>query len=300
MPKTKANGIEIAYETHGDPAAPAILLVMGLGAQLTLWPEEFVDTLVASGFRVVRYDNRDAGLSSDFGAWGPADLPGAIQRFMAGQPVETPYTLHDMAADGTALLDALGIAQAHVLGMSMGGMIAQLIAADRPERTRSLLSVMSTSSRRGLPPGKPEAMKALLTRPEGDDRAKLVEHGMWLRRVIGSPGYPVEEAWLRSFVERNVDRRYYPQGVGRQYLAILASGDRVAALQGLRAPTLVIHGADDPVIHPDCGRDVAALVPGAELEIYPGMGHDIAPALAPVLAERVARFCRAADRRAAA
>ncbi|MBL8674802.1 MAG: alpha/beta fold hydrolase [Rhodospirillales bacterium] len=294
MPVARANGIDIAYETSGDPADPTILLVMGLGAQLTLWNEAFVEALAGSGLHVVRYDNRDTGLSTDFAAWGQADLPAAIGALQAGRPVATPYTLNDMAADGLALLDHLGIDRAHMLGLSMGGMIAPLMVAARPDRARSMTVMMSTSSRRGLPPGKPEAMKALLTRPVTEDREEIVRHSIGLRRIIGSPGYPEPDDALRAFVERNVDRRYNPQGVGRQYLAVMAGGDRVELLKTLRAPTLVIHGADDPLIHPDCGRDVAGLVPGARFELIPGMGHDLPTALSPSLAALIATHCRAA------
>jgi pimeloyl-ACP methyl ester carboxylesterase len=292
MPNASVNGLTIAYETHGAADRPVVLLVMGLGAQLTIWPDELVDALVAEGFRVVRFDNRDCGLSSKFEKWGKADLQAAIQRLMSGQSIETPYRLDDMANDAVGLLDALGIERAHVVGASMGGMIAQVVAARRPERTASLVSIMSTSSRPGLPPGKPEAVQAILTRPETTDRTELVRHGMWLREMIGSPGYAADPAWLRRFVERNVDRSYYPEGVGRQYLAILASGDRVGLLRGVTRPTLVIHGTADPLLPLECGRDVAELVPGARFEAIPGMGHDLPLALCPPLARMIGAHCR--------
>lgn len=294
MPIAHVNGIDIAYETTGNPDHPTILLVMGLGAQLTLWNERFVTALAGHGLRVVTYDNRDTGLSTDFGSWGPADLPGAIATAAAGKPVTAPYTLTDMARDGIGLLDALGVAKAHILGLSMGGMIVQLIAGWHHARVTSMTVVMSTSSRRGLPPGKPEAMKALLTRPQSGDRAEIVRHAMALRRIIGSPAYPPGDASLRAFVEKNVDRRYYPEGIGRQYLAIMASGDRVDLLKTITAPTLVIHGAEDPLLPPDCGRDVAALVPGARFDLIPGMGHDLPDELCDDLAARVAAHCHAA------
>jgi pimeloyl-ACP methyl ester carboxylesterase len=292
MPFASLNGLSIAYESHGPLDRPVILLVMGLGAQLTIWPDELVDALVGDGFRVVRFDNRDCGLSSKFEQWGKADLPAAVQRLMSGQAIEAPYRLDDMANDAVGLLDVLGIERAHVVGASMGGMIAQVIAGRRPERTASLVSIMSTSSRAGLPPGKPEAVKAILTRPESGDRAELVRHGMWLREMIGSPGYPADPQWLQRFVERNVDRSYYPEGVGRQYLAILASGDRVGMLRGISRPTLVIHGADDPLLPEACGRDVADLVPGARYESIPGMGHDLPLALCAPLARMIGEHCR--------
>jgi len=292
VPKVKANGIELEYESIGDPKNPTILLVMGLGAQLTLWPDDLFAGLAARGFRVVRFDNRDVGLSSDFESWGTADLPTAVMKVMSGQKVEAPYTLSDMAKDAVGLLDALGVDKAHVVGASMGGMIAQIVAGKHSERTRSLVSIMSTTGRPGLPPGKPEAMQALVQRPPAaSDREALVQFSMKLRRTIGSPAYQESDADLRRLVLRNIERRYFPSGVGRQYLAILASGHRVDLLKTVTKPTLVIHGADDPLVHVEGGRDTAKLVAGAELEIYPGMGHDLPAALVPAHVDRIARFC---------
>jgi pimeloyl-ACP methyl ester carboxylesterase len=292
--RVKANGIEIEYETLGAKSDPAILLIMGLGAQLTLWSDAFCEGLAAKGFYVVRFDNRDCGLSTDFDSWGQADLPAAIMKLMIGKKIEAPYLVGDMAADAVGLVEALGLERAHMIGASMGGMIAQVAAAKYPARTRSLVSIMSTSSRPGLPQGKPEAIKATLERPATSDRETMVRHYMMLRRTIGSPAYPESDAEMRRLVERNIDRRYYPAGVGRQYLAILASGDRVELLKTVKVPTLVIHGADDPLLPKEGGRDVAALVPGAQLEIYPGMGHDLPTALTPRLVDRIATFCKAA------
>ena len=212
MARAKANGIEIEYETFGNKSDPALLLIMGLGAQLTLWPEALCEGLAARGFFVVRYDNRDVGLSTDFGSWGMPDLGAALQKLMSGQTVETPYLLKDMAADAIGLLDALGIQKAHIVGGSMGGMIAQILAAKYPGRTRSLVSIFSTSGRPGLPPGKPEALAMLTAQPEGPAREQLIRHGIKLRTVIGSPAFRPSDAELRALVERNVDRRYYPEG----------------------------------------------------------------------------------------
>jgi len=292
--RTKANGIEIEYETFGKKSDPALLLIMGLGAQLTLWPEALCTGLAQRGFFVVRYDNRDCGLSTDFGAAGVPDLAAAVGTLMSGKKVEAPYLLGDMAADAIGLLDALGIDRAHMVGGSMGGMIAQILAAQYPARTRSLVSIMSTSGRYGLPPGKPEALAMLTAQPEGPAREQLISHGIKLRTVIGSPGFPADAAELRALVERNIDRRYYPEGAARHYLAVIASGDRVEMLKTVRAPTLVLHGADDPLLPPDGARDVAELVPGAALELYPGWGHDMPKEMVPVLAERIAKHCAAA------
>lgn len=294
MARISANGIELEYETHGPHDAPAILLVHGLGAQLTLWPDELVELLAQRGFRVVRYDNRDIGLSQKFESYGVPNLSELMGRIMAGEKIGAPYLLSDMAADGMALAQALGIARPHVVGASMGGMIAQQMAIDFAGRVASMTSIMSTSGRRGLPPGKPEAMKALLMPPADEERRTVIEHGIALRKVIGSPGYPASEDELRALVERNVDRSFYPQGAARQYNAILASGGRVKQLPSVTAPTLVIHGADDPVVPLAAGQDTAALVPGARLEVVPGMGHDLPRALLPRLAGMIAAHAAAA------
>lgn len=294
MPVAETRDVQIAYETHGDPAHPTILMIMGLGAQLTLWPDELIDGLVAAGFHVVRFDNRDCGLSSDFALWGPPDVPAAMARLAAGKPVDAPYRLDDMAKDGIGVLDALKIRQAHVVGLSMGGMIGPVLASRFPDRALSLTCIMSSSSRPGLPAGRPEALRAVTMRPQTDDREEIIRHSMWLRRLIGGPDYGYDDATLRTFVERQVDRRYYPEGIGRQYLAVVASGDRVDLLQRLKLPTLVIHGTDDPLLPVECGRDIARLVPGARLEEIAGMGHDIPPVLAPRIATMIAGHCRAA------
>lgn len=293
MARAKANGIEIEYETAGDRKDPALLLVMGLGAQLTIWPDALFEGLAKKGFFVIRYDNRDTGLSTDFGAWGLPNIPEAIGRVMKGEPVKAPYLLRDMAGDAVGLLDALDIERAHMVGASMGGMIVQIVAAQHADRTRSMVSIYSTSGRPGLPVGKPEALAMLTAQPEGPAREQLVRHGIKLRTVIGSPAYPTPEAEMRAFVERNVDRRWYPEGAARQYLAVVASGDRVELLKTVKVPTLVLHGEADPLLPVECGRDVARLVPGAEIETIPGWGHDFPPQLVPRLVDRIAGFCEA-------
>jgi pimeloyl-ACP methyl ester carboxylesterase len=291
--RAKANGIEIEYETAGDKADPALLLVMGLGAQLTIWPDAFFHGLAKRGFFAVRYDNRDTGHSTDFGAWGVPNIPNAIGKAMRGEKVDAPYLLKDMAADAIGLLDALAIDKAHMVGASMGGMIAQTIAARYPERTRSMVSIMSTSGRPGLPVGKPEALAMLTAQPEGPSREQRIKHGIKLRQTIAGAGYPPQEDELRAFVEKNVDRRWYPEGGARQYLSIIASGDRVAELKTIKVPTLVLHGEDDPLLPAACGRDVANLVPGAEIQTWPGWGHDFPNGMIPALIDRIVTFCKA-------
>jgi len=290
--RAKANGIEIEYETFGSRTDPALLLIMGLGAQLTLWPESLCEGLAGQGFFVVRYDNRDVGLSTDFDKSGVPDLMGAFAKLMKGETVDAPYLLADMAADAIGLLDALDIDRAHMAGGSMGGMIAQVIAATYPQRTRSLVSIMSTSGRYGLPAGKPEAVAMLSAQPEGPAREQIVAHGIKLRTVISGPGYPTDPAAMRALVERNVDRRYYPPGAARQYLAIMASGPRVDLLKTVKVPTLVLHGEDDPLLPVECGRDVAALVPGAKIETFPGWGHDVPEQMVPKLVSSISSFCK--------
>jgi len=292
--RAKANGIEIEYETAGARSDPALLLVMGLGAQLTIWPDALYEGLAKRGFFVIRYDNRDTGLSTDFGSWGVPNIAEAIGKLISGKKVDAPYLLTDMAADAVGLLDALDIEQAHMVGASMGGMIVQIVAAHYPERTRSMVSIMSTSGRPGLPPGKPAALAMLTAQPEGPSREQRVKHGLKLRQTIAGPGYPISEAELRAFVEKNVDRRWYPEGGARQYLSVIASGDRVEMLKKVRVPTLVLHGEDDPLLPVACGRDVASLVPGAEIQTWPGWGHDFPSGMIPTLIERIVTFCKAA------
>ena len=294
MARTKANGIEIEYETAGNKGDPALLLIMGLGAQLTLWPDAMFEGLAKKGFFVIRYDNRDVGLSTDFGKAGVPNMMDAFARLMKGEKVEVPYYLTDMAADAVGLLDALAIDKAHIVGASMGGMIGQIVAARYPERARSFVSIFSTSGRRGLPAGKPEALAMLSAQPEGPSREQRVAHGIRLRNTIGSPRYPTPDAEVRALVERNVDRRWYPEGAARQYLSVMASGDRVELCKTIKAPTLVLHGEDDPLLPVDCGRDVASLVPGARIHTIPGWGHDLPPQLVPELTDRIASFCKAA------
>ena len=292
MARVKANGIEIEYETAGNKSDPALLLIMGLGAQLTIWPDRLFQGLARQGLFVIRFDNRDTGLSTDFGSWGLPNIAEAIGKAMTGRKVDAPYLVRDMAGDAVGVLDALGIDKAHIVGASMGGMIAQVVAGHWPERTRSLVSIYSSSGRPGLPVGKPEALAMLTAQPEGPSREQRVAYGIKLRTVIGSPKYPTPDDEMRAFVEKNVDRRWYPEGGARQYLSIIASGDRVELLKTIEAPTLVLHGEDDPLLPVECGRDVARLVPGAEIQTYPGWGHDFPPQLVPTLVDRIAGFCK--------
>lgn len=271
--KIKAGGIEFEYETFGVENDPAVLLIMGLGAQLTHWPEDLCAGIAAEGFFVIRYDNRDVGLSTKFDDAGVPDL-GAI----AARAATPPYTLEDMAADGVALLDALRVGKAHVVGASMGGMIAQLLAAEYPQRTLSLTSIMSNTGDPAAPQATPEAMAALTSRlPEGASIDDLVDNAVHTYTVIGSPthdyGTPAERARLRKGIERS----FHPAGFTRQLAAIMAGGDRRPKLATITAPTVVIHGEIDPLVRLQGGRDTAGAIPGAELLVVPGMGHDLPP-----------------------
>jgi pimeloyl-ACP methyl ester carboxylesterase len=295
MPFAKANSIDLAYEETGAASAPVILLVMGLGAPLTFWPDAFVEGLACNGFRIIRFDNRDFGLSTKFDGV-PADVEGAYVRLMRGETIDAPYGLPDMARDAIGLLDALRIGKAHIVGASMGGMIAQIIAADHESRVRSLVSIMSTSGDPNLPLGKPEAMAVLtVPPPPAEDRAANIEHGLRCQRAIGSPVLPASDAELRAKVERGYDRSNYYAGVPRQLLAVMADGSRVELLKRIKTPTLVIHGTNDPLTPPECGKDTAAHIPGAELMLVPGMGHDFPAPLIGMLVEAIASHCRKAD-----
>ena len=272
---TPNTSIEIFYEDHGDPSHEVILLVMGLGAQLTLWPDELVDTLVGEGFRVIRYDNRDIGLSQKMeGARAPS-LPMQVLRKKIGFPARVPYTLTDMAHDGIGVLDALGIEAAHVVGASMGGMIAQLMAVHHSHRLLSLTSIMSTTGNGKLPQAEKHAMDALIAPLKGMDEETLVAHGLNIARNIGSPGFPFDPQQQRERVLKNIRRSVYPAGLPRQLAAIIDDGCRRSRLADVRVPTLVLHGEDDPLVKLAAGEDTAASIPGARLVTIPGWGHDI-------------------------
>jgi len=269
MPRARANGIDIEYEEFGDPKAPALLLVTGLGAQMISWDDAFCEQLAARGFRVIRFDNRDSGLSTRMEAAGPPDVASALN----GDP-HPAYTLDDMAADAAGLLDTLGIEAAHIVGASMGGFISQLIAINHPGRALSLTSIMSGPSRgEGISPT-PEG-SALLFRQPPSNPDESIEMAMSGRRLLVGSGDPFDEAFERAKATRAVQRAWYPVGTGRQLLAVLAAEPRLERLHGVRVATLVIHGKDDILVPIENGRMVAAAVPGARMLELEGMGHDI-------------------------
>ena len=284
--------LHIEYESLGDPAHPAIILIMGLGMQLIAWPDTFCQALVARGYRVIRFDNRDCGLSGRAPGKKRANLLLAMAASALGLPVRTPYTLDDMAGDVIGLMDRLGLERAHIVGASMGGMIAQVLAAKFPQRVLSLTSIMSTSGNRKVSKPTRSARKVLLARPANPKNPESVtEHLVEMFGVIGSPGYPSTQEELRSRIGRSVRRAYDPGGVARQLLAIIASGDRRKLLHTIAAPTLVIHGAADPLVPLAAGRDTAQNIPGAVLHVVEGMGHDFPEALMPRLATAIADHC---------
>lgn len=294
MPRIASNGIELEYESLGAEEAPAILLIMGLGCQLIHWPDSLCAALVAAGYRVIRYDNRDVGLSTRLDAAG---LPDLVRLGIASRlrlPVRAPYALDDLAEDARGLLDALGIAEAHVVGLSMGGMIAQLLAAKHPQRVRSLTLWMTHSGHRGLPQPSLKLQMRMIRRPDGRDRESRVRHGVQTWQLLGSPAYPTPEAQLRARVEQYVDRAYYPRGVARQTAAILAARSRHALLRTLPMPVQIIHGEADPLVPVGAAHDLARQLPQARLHLIPGMGHDIPEPLVPKLAGLLATHAGAA------
>lgn len=289
---TPNTGIELFYETHGDPANETMLLVMGLGAQMVLWPDEFVDALVKRGYHVVRYDNRDIGLSQKMEGERAPGIKWQVLRKVIGWPAAVPYTLKDMADDAIGLKDALGIERAHVVGASMGGMIAQLMAVHHGDRLHSLTSVMSTTGNPRLPQAEKEAIGALTAPLRSLAEEDVVAHGMNIRDKIGSPDYPGTPERRRETVLKSVRRSVYPPGLPRQLAAIIDDGCRRERLKSITTPTLVLHGEGDPLVKLEAGKDTAAHIPGAKLVTIPGWGHDLPLELVDRLADEIADHAR--------
>lgn len=293
MARVNANGLQLEVERLGDPAAPAVLLIMGLGMQLLAWPDEFCRGLVEAGFQVIRFDNRDVGLSDKIGEGRRSNLPLAALRYFLHLPVTAPYDIDAMAADSIGVLDALGIRSAHFVGASLGGMIAQTAAAQYPERCLSLTSIMSSSGDRRLPHASWKVSRLLMSRPPARASVEqLIEHFVRLFQIIGSPGYPVPPQQLREILGAGLRRNYHPQGTAQQLLAIIASGDRSAQLRRIARPTLVLHGDADPLVPVAHGIDTARKIRGSRLKLIPGMGHDLAPGLLPILSEALIEHLR--------
>lgn len=298
MRQVQANGIAINIEDRGPADGTPILFVNGYTSTMMSWPVELMEGLRARGFRVIRYDNRDVGKSEKL--TGLPDMREIMAAVREGKTPEIPYTLSDMAADGVGVLDALGLERAHVMGVSMGGMIVQRMAIDHPDRLLSVTSIMSTTGNPDLPKASDAAMTALQERPPAEDRETIVCHRMKGRRVYQSPAYPKSDADLRRHVEREYDHMYYPDGGVRQYAAIVGDGSRVELLKEVRLPFLVIHGLADPLVPVEGGIDTVKSVPGAKLELIEGMGHDLPDELCPRFVDLIASHAEAATQRAAA
>ncbi len=280
--KVRANGLDIEVEDTGADGSqagrPVVLLIMGLGMQLVAWPQPLVQSLVDAGFRVVRHDNRDIGLSQHLDHLGTPNVLWESLKFRFGLTPRARYSVHDMAQDAIGVLDALGLARAHVVGASMGGMIAQRVAIAAPQRVVSLTSIMSSSGARGLPEPHPRVLRTLLSRPAGRTPEAVIDHFVKVLRVIGSPGFPTEEALLRERIAEGVNRSFHPAGTMRQLVAVAADTPaRAQALARVTAPTLVLHGRNDPLVPFGCGEDTARRIAGARLVGIDGMGHDLAP-----------------------
>jgi pimeloyl-ACP methyl ester carboxylesterase len=299
MPRIKTNGIRIEYESFGSANDETILLVAGLGAQLTQWPRELCDTLVERGYRVIRFDNRDIGLSSKITKGSKLGYSDSLAALAEGKPDVAVYSLADMAKDAVGLLDVLKIDRAHIVGAAMGGMIAQTIAAEYPARTLSLTSIMSTTGNPDLPPANEAAQRLLLSpAPMGSDLPGIIARSTELQQLIGSPDFPAD---MEAFKERAMNdalRAYYPAGVLRQMAAVMASGDRRAALAEITAPTVVLHGAADTYVPLAAGEDTAKSIPGAELRTVPGMGHDLPLAMIGTIADAITAAAKRAEGRA--
>ena len=294
MPRATRDAIEFEYDVFGAETGEPLLLIMGLGAQMVLWDEGFCEKLAAEGHRVIRFDNRDIGLSTwldDLGVPNMAELFAAGAR---GEPMQIPYTLDDMADDAVAVIDALGIDSAHICGASMGGMIAQALAIRHPARVRSLTSIMSTTGNSDLPPASPEAM-AVLTEPMPDDRAAVVERSIKSDAIIGSPAYPGQPEVLRERAGMLFDRSFHPVGSARQMAAIMAHGDRGPALRKIDVPALIIHGQSDALVPVEGGIDTHEAIADSELMLIDGMGHNLPPQLWDSIVARISALTARVD-----
>jgi pimeloyl-ACP methyl ester carboxylesterase len=283
----RTNGIEIAYDTFGHPSNPPLLLIMGLGVQMVVWDDTFCELLAARGYWVIRFDNRDVGLSTNLSRAGVPSIPEIIEAQSRREPVNVPYTLNDMADDAIGLFDALGIESAHVVGLSMGGMIGQIMALRFPGRIKTLTSVMSTTGDPNLPPPQPEALSVLVI-PIPPERSAYIEGWLTVWRILSGPQIPVEEHLARRWAELSHERGLNPTGFLRQMAAVIASGSRKDALKDLTVPTLVLHGDADPLVPVECGIDTANSISGAKLRIIEGMGHTLPEAVWPTVIDAIA------------
>ena len=291
MPHAISNGIRIEYDTFGDASSPALLLIMGGGSQMIYWEVEFCALLAENGYFVIRFDNRDVGLSTKFEEAGIPDVMAAME----GKPVDSPYTLADMADDAVGLLNALGIEKAHICGASVGGMIAQVVAYRSPECVLSLTSIMSGTGNPELPQIKPDVL-AEVYKPVPDEREAYVAHYTAMWQKLWSPGFPFDEERLKRITGESYDRSYYPQGMARQSMAVLAHGYQPSAIASISAPTLVVHGDKDPFMSLEGGRETARLIPDAKLLVIKGMGHDLPKEIWPTITEAMSGHMRQAGK----
>ncbi len=287
MPKAKANNIELEYDTFGNPSAKPLLMVMGLGAHMIEWLEELCDALVNKGFFVIRFDNRDVGLSTKIEDGGVPDIQKVIGAAMQRKPIDAPYLLDDMANDAVGLLDALGIEKAHICGASMGGMIVQTIAINHPSRVLSLASIMSTTGDPTLPQATPKALKILMT-PLPKEREAYIEESLKRKEYLYGSGYTMDKEKAREILTKKYDRCFYPVGFARQLVAVLASGDRTEKLASIKVPTVVLHGNDDHLVPVEGGKATAKAIPGAKLVLFDGVGHSIPTEVAPQYIDEIA------------
>ena len=293
----QSNGLTFEVESKGSKNAPAVLLTMGLGMQLTAWPEALVDALLDAGYRVICYDNRDIGLSSHLDHLGLPNMMWALLKAKLGLAIRAPYPLQDMANDALGILDAMGVKQAHVIGVTMGGMISQRIAITAPDRIFSLTSVMSSSGAPRLPEARPEVVRAMLARPKSTRVEDIVDHTVRLFKLIGSPGFAQDEAQMRERFKKAVLRAYHPVGVSRQLLAIVSDTKRYRSLSDIQCPSLVIHGTDDPLVPMACGKDTAHRIKNARFVPIQGMGHDWPPGVTDLLCAHIVPHLKQASAR---
>ncbi len=291
MPQIKTNGVTLEYEVSGPANGIPFLMIQGFGTQMTGWPTEYRDALAAAGMCVIRFDNRDVGLSQKWDGIIP-DMKDIHAALAGGRKPDVPYVLADMAADAAGLLDALGIDSAHISGASMGGMIAQLVALDHPEKTRSLISIFSTTSDPSLPRSTPEATEALMTRPPSGERDVVIAHSLKGRRTYASTRWPFDEKRLGGLIGASYDRSFYPEGTSRQYAAIVAGPPRTERLKELRVPSLVLHGTADTLIPCEAGRHTAQCIPSAEHHELDGWGHDLPLEVIPLLTDLIVPFVK--------
>jgi len=283
----KVKGIEVVYDTFGECQAPPMLLIMGLANQMTGWREAFCARLAGRGYWVIRFDNRDTGLSTHFDQLEPPGLLALAWAYLLGRPLQVPYTLSDMSEDALGLLEALGVESAHVVGVSLGGMIAQMMAIEHPERVRTLTSMLSSTNEPWLPLPKPKTLILFKATPE--DRAGVIERAVKVRRALRGTGFPLDEEEVREQAARSYDRSHVPGGAGRQMAAIMASARRQrTGLRSVRVPTLVIHGQADPLLPVKHGVHTAQAIPGAELKVVEGLGHELPEAVWPQIIEAIA------------